>query len=733
MSLYQELNRRNVFRVAAAYAVAAWLLVQIAETIFPLFGYGDAPARIVVIVLGIGFLPAIIFAWVFEITPEGLKREADIERDQGVTPAAGKKLDRITMAVLAVALAYFAFDKFVLDPQRDIDMAESAARAGAEQAREEARLDMFSDKSIAVLPFVNRSAKEEDEYFTDGMHDELLTRLSRISALKVISRTSMMRYRETEKSIPEIGKELSVATVLEGGVQRSGNQVRINVQLIDSRTDEHLWAEIYDRELTAENLFAIQSEISTIIAQSLEATLSPAERARVYELPTSSLDAYNRYLRGRQSMALRTRESLQQALSEFEKAAEIDPDFALAWVGVADSVHLLFEIGAYDWAEHEERHAAAAEKALALNDQLGEAYTSMAFVYSERGEFEKKMAAFEKAIELNPNYAQAYLWYANELPMEDREEKRLPLLYKAAQLDPRSSLIQINIAGQLMELERDDEARDVVDRLIVTDQGFVPSYLISAGIEARSGRFASAIGHLRKASELDPGNGRALLNLAMGYLALGELEDASGVLQEMKETVGRTSPYYAQLDFNHRLAQGDYESAVSVLDELPEELQTHPASLRGYVMANLFSEDYQSARDYALQLMPFFADPETWQQEITEKQRTECEHAGALHEAGDESGRQLLQLFIQNYEARLSNNESISNMSPSMKFCYLLEGSYDKALDILDGEVASGRVLNWWWLDSKLPWWTLLEDNSRYRELVSRIDSLLDQQRNLLN
>jgi TolB-like protein len=234
MSLYQELNRRNVFRVAAAYAVAAWLLVQIAETIFPLFGYGDAPARIVVIVLGIGFLPAIIFAWVFEITPEGLKREADIERDQGVTPAAGKKLDRITMAVLAVALAYFAFDKFVLDPQRDIDMAESAARAGAEQAREEARLDMFSDKSIAVLPFVNRSAKEEDEYFTDGMHDELLTRLSRISALKVISRTSMMRYRETEKSIPEIGKELSVATVLEGGVQRSGNQVRINVQLIRS-------------------------------------------------------------------------------------------------------------------------------------------------------------------------------------------------------------------------------------------------------------------------------------------------------------------------------------------------------------------------------------------------------------------------------------------------------------------------------------------------------------------
>ena len=152
MSLYRELKRRNVFRVAAAYAVTAWLLVQVAETIFPLFGFDDAPARIVVIVLAIGFVPAIIVSWVFEITPEGLKRDAGIERDQITAPHAGKMLDRVTIAVLAVAVAYFAFDKFVLDPQRDIEITESAARAGAEQAREEVRLDMFSDKSIAVQP-----------------------------------------------------------------------------------------------------------------------------------------------------------------------------------------------------------------------------------------------------------------------------------------------------------------------------------------------------------------------------------------------------------------------------------------------------------------------------------------------------------------------------------------------------------------------------------------------------
>jgi adenylate cyclase len=195
MSLYRELKQRNVLRVAAAYTVAAWLVIQVSETIFPLFGFGDAPTRTVVVVLAIGFVPALVLSWVFEITPEGLKREADVDREHAVAPHGGNRLDRIIIVALGVALTYFAFDKFVLDPQRDIDMAETAARAGAEQARDEVRLELFSNKSIAVLPFANRSEKKGDEYFTDGMHDELLTRLSRISALKVISRTSVMRYR----------------------------------------------------------------------------------------------------------------------------------------------------------------------------------------------------------------------------------------------------------------------------------------------------------------------------------------------------------------------------------------------------------------------------------------------------------------------------------------------------------------------------------------------------------
>jgi TolB-like protein len=239
LSLFNELKRRNVFRIGAAYVVGAWLLIQVTETIFPLFGFGDTPARLVVIVLAIGFIPSLIFSWVFEITPEGLKKDADIDHEESITQATGKKLDRIILVVLALALGYFAFDKFVLDPARDRSNIEIARQEGRTAALNES----YGDKSIAVLPFDNRSNREEDQFFTDGIHDDLLTTIAKIGSMKVISRTSVMEYRDTIKKIPQIAQELGVANILEGGIQRSGNHVRINVQLIDAATDDHLWAE----------------------------------------------------------------------------------------------------------------------------------------------------------------------------------------------------------------------------------------------------------------------------------------------------------------------------------------------------------------------------------------------------------------------------------------------------------------------------------------------------------
>ncbi|MCP4943924.1 MAG: hypothetical protein GY924_18360, partial [Planctomycetaceae bacterium] len=229
--------------MGAAYVVAAWLLIQVAETIFPLFGFDDTPARIVVIVLAIGLIPSMIIAWVFELTPEGLVRDKDIDHSQFDTSQSSQKLNRMIMVVLTLALGYFAFDKFVLDPVEDVQIAESAHQEG----RSAALTESFGDKSIAVMPFTNLSAESSNQFFADGIHDDLLTRISNIREIKTISRSSVMTYRDSNKSLQSIAKELRVSTILEGGVQRAGDQVRINLKLIDAESDVNLWAQTYTR------------------------------------------------------------------------------------------------------------------------------------------------------------------------------------------------------------------------------------------------------------------------------------------------------------------------------------------------------------------------------------------------------------------------------------------------------------------------------------------------------
>ncbi|MEM7432148.1 MAG: hypothetical protein AAF351_09420 [Pseudomonadota bacterium] len=326
MSFIDELHRRNVTRVAVAYAVTAWLLIQIAETIFPLFGFDDTPARIVVIVLAIGFIPAIILAWIYQLTPDGLKKDSAVANDHAARSST-KTTDRIIMAVLALAVTFLAIDKFVLSP------TANSAYGG--------------DQSIAVLPFINRSELNSDAYFSDGIHDEILTRLARITDVRVISRRSVMRFRDSELTIPEIGAELSVGAILEGSVQRSGDSVSINVRLIDADNDEHLWAEIFDRELTADNLFAIQSEISIAIANQLRVELSPETLAYINSVPTENADAYDLYLQ-----ALAEQEAFSDIDEKFlkikpilEQAISLDPDFLDAQVLLAETYGRLLWAG----------------------------------------------------------------------------------------------------------------------------------------------------------------------------------------------------------------------------------------------------------------------------------------------------------------------------------------------------------------------------------------------------
>jgi TolB-like protein/Tfp pilus assembly protein PilF len=465
-NLFSELRRRNVFRVGLAYLIGTWLVVQVADTVLNNIGAPAWVIQAIMLVLALGFLFAVFFAWAFEVTPEGLKREAEVDRSRSITRVTGRKLDRAITVLLVIALGYFVWESRIADRQPP---SQSAIEAPTVVPSEE-RI------SIAVLPFEHRSSREEDEYFTEGIHDDLLTTISKIGSMKVISRTSVMQYRDTTKNMRDIARELGVANILEGGVQRSGNHVRINVQLIDAVTDEHLWAEIYDRELSAENLFAIQSEITQAIAKALQAALSPDDRAKVDKVYTQNLEAYEAYLLGRKRWAAREADSVAEAITHFERAIELDPDFALAWVGLSDALRFMPFYADSDPDVFFPQAERAVTTALRLDDSLPEAYAARGSLRAQQGDDQAGVEDLRRAIELSPNFAEAYNWLGISLDDLGRYEEALAVYRRGLELDPLARAMRSNLALLYDRLGRHDEAREELARLDQTNPDWSRRY-----------------------------------------------------------------------------------------------------------------------------------------------------------------------------------------------------------------------------------------------------------------
>ena len=392
MSLFEELRRRNVFRVGIAYVVTSWLLLQFADIVLENIAAPGWVMQVFMLALGLGFPLALFFAWAYELTPEGLKKEKDVDRTQSITPQTGRRLDFMIIAAMALALAYFIWES-----RFSTEEASVADQVAGESQAIVAERDQANDErqSIAVLPFTNRSARQDDIYFTDGVHDDLLTQLAKIRAFKVISRTSVMEYRDTTKNLRQIGDELGVSTILEGAVQRSGDRVRINVQLIDAVSDEHLWAEKYDRRLTTENLFDIQTEIATSIAKATQSTLSDSEIASVSSAPpTSNLEAYELYMQARRFTLGSTSVGIsltgyQTAIHLYEEALAKDPAFALAFVGLAEA-HLTNYWSYGGDLENRAKARDAIDVAISLNSDLPEIQMAEGFYHYWRCPFVRK-------------------------------------------------------------------------------------------------------------------------------------------------------------------------------------------------------------------------------------------------------------------------------------------------------------------------------------------------------
>lgn len=350
-------------RVAVAYMIVSWLLIQVLELAADSF---EAPLwvmKMIITFIMVGFIPTVFFAWAYEITPEGIKRERDVIRDESITHLTAKKLDYITVAAALCVAGMFAWQTITGETTRSVVEPATVTR-GAESETDAARLGRHS---IAVLPFANRSSSDDDQFFTDGIHDDLLTQLSKIRDLKVTSRTSVMEYRNTTKKISQIAAELGVATVLEGSVQRAGQRIRINAQLIDVGTDSHLWAEIFDREMTIDNLFDIQSEITRQIAAAVKGQLTPEESLSLATAPTQNVAAYEAYLRARQVLnGDYSMEEYMTAQPKVEQAIALDPDFAKAYLLLAEIHGQAAWIGYDDTSQRRRAAHAALDKAESL-------------------------------------------------------------------------------------------------------------------------------------------------------------------------------------------------------------------------------------------------------------------------------------------------------------------------------------------------------------------------------
>ena len=521
MSLIAELKRRNVFRVGAAYAIVAWLLVEVASVFLPALRLPEWTLTFLVFLVVAGFPLALIFAWAFDLTPEGIKLESDIDRAESITHVTDRKLDFAIIGLLAVAVVYFAVDKFVLQAEREQAESTTLPDQAAEAVERE--------KSIAVLPFANISSDPENAYFTDGIHDEVLAQLSKIRDLKVISRTSVMRYRgEDRPSSPEIAAALGVANLLEGSVRLAGNQVRITTQLIEAESDAHLWTETYDRELTAANIFSIQSEIAKTVADALQATLSPGEQEQLATVPTENLAAYQAYLLGKQFGAKETTAAWLKAMDYFRQAVELDPGFALAHVGLADSYIYQRYFGGLSPREMLGKAQAATETALELDEKLGEAHSRLGAIRYSRNDREGAEAAFKRALELNPNSASAYYWYGILLTEDlGRPDEGLKLLRKVVELDPLAPFAIVWVGRGLAWLGRFDESLSWYERSVEVDPGVAWGHESIGSHHVRvSGRYDRSVVQSRKALSLDPDNQDFPASLGMSFLDLGDLTEA---------------------------------------------------------------------------------------------------------------------------------------------------------------------------------------------------------------
>jgi len=530
-NFFAELKRRNVYKVAVAYAVVGWLIAQIATQIFPFLEIPNWIVRLVIVLIAIGFPIALVIAWAFEATPEGIKRTEDVD-----LAAAAKQPKKHTWIYVVVIAAAFSIGLFFI--------GRYSVRNTASGARTE-----LSAKSIAVLPFDNLSRDPDNAFFAEGVQDEILTRLAKVADLKVIARTSTQKFKSSPENLPDIAKQLGALNILEGSVQKANDQVRVNVQLVNAMTNAHLWAEIYDRKLT--DIFAVESDIAKTIADTLQAKLTGSEKTAISKEPTANTEAYELYHKGRSLWEKRSGDNIPKAIAFYKQAIERDPNYALAYAGLASAYIILpFWAGA-DRLDAYSKAEDAALKALHLDSNLAEGHLALGKVYFWKIDLAASLREYQRATELKPNDAGAHHWLGNDaLAALGRFEEAIAEVKRAVELDPLSPVINTDLGTTFYYAHRYDES-------------------------ARQ---------LRKTLEIDPTFFYAHFNLGIALQAKGDLSGAISEYEKAKQLSDNT--FVSTLCAQAKAHAGDKDAALRMLSDLDKISQSR--EVLGYYRALLY-------------------------------------------------------------------------------------------------------------------------------------------------
>jgi len=558
-NFFAELKRRNVYKVAVAYAVVAWLVIQVSSIVLPTFHAPEWTLQVIIALVVIGFPAALVCSWAFEITPEGIVRESQIEPGKSITRRTGRKIVAMTVVLAIFAASLLVFQLVGRDRwarRSEVQLAEGGRPSAAAGSLS------IPDKSIAVLPFDSLSEDKSNAYFAEGIQDEVITRLAKVADLKVISRTSTQRFKSAPSDLPGIARQLGVTNILEGSVQKANEQVRVNVQLINALTDAHLWAEIYDRKLT--DIFAVESDIAKTIAATLQAKLTGSEKDAMSKKPTANPEAYEHYLQGRFFWNKRSSVDLPRAVEFYQQAIAKDPNYALAYAGLADCYVLYPDYGVGAPAESYPKAREMAEKALSLDATLAEPHAALGMIYTNFDhDFDRAIAEFDRAIQLNPNNATAYQWKNTALVALQQFDAAIAGSRKAISLDPLSLILNADLVFNLFNARRFDEALAQGRRTLEIDPSFhvVRGYI---GIALQfKGQLAEALREYRiAASTTDEPFHQALL--AQACARSGLRDEAQQILAQLEERA-RTKFVTGWSIAVIRLSLGDKEGALAAL------------------------------------------------------------------------------------------------------------------------------------------------------------------------